>query len=473
MEVKVRFAPSPTGFLHVGGLRTALFNYLYAKKIGGKIILRIEDTDQTRKVENAVEYLLSTFESLNIQFDEGPNIGGCNGPYYQSLRLSFYEDHINILLKNESVYPCFCTSARLDKLRKKLTAKKKTIKYDRYCLRLSKDEVQSQMNTKQHVIRMRVPDNGEVVFYDTIRGKVSIKCSELDDQVLIKSDGYPTYHFANVVDDHFMGITHVMRGEEWLSSTPKHILLYQFFDWKLPKFIHLPLLLNSDKSKLSKRQGDVAVENYLQKGYLPEAILNFVALLGWHPKNEQEIFSLPELEKEFSLKRIHKSGAVFDIEKLNWMNGQYLKNMPVDILINYAKPEFESAGLNVSDTRKFKAVIKNARKRSNTVLEMIEHSVPFFNKLTFSNDELNSLKNDSSQLVLKYFSEKLSNQIIWSEEEIKSLVKEAGESTNVSGKELYYPLRLSLFGASQGPDIHCLVDVLGVDESIKRIKSHL
>ena len=217
----------------------------------------------------------------------------------------------------------------------------------------------------------------------------------------------------------------------------------------------------------------MAVEDYLQKGYLPEAILNFVALLGWHPKNEQEIFSLPELENKFSLKRIHKSSAVFDIEKLNWMNGQYLKNMPVDILMNYAKPEFESAGLNISSTRKFKAVIKNARKRSNTVLEMIEHSVPFFNKLTFSNDELNSLKDNLSQLVLKYFSEKLSDQIIWSEKEIKSLMKETGESTNVCGKELYSPLRLSLFGAYQGPDIPCLVDVLGVDESVKRIKSHL
>ena len=473
MQVKVRFAPSPTGLLHVGGLRTALFNYLYAKKFGGKIILLIEDTDQTRKVENAVKHLLSTFESLNIQFDEGPNIGGCNGPYYQSQRLSFYEDHINILLNNGSAYPCFCTSARLNNIREKLTANKKTIKYDRHCLGLLKEEVQSRMNTEQYVVRMKVPEVDDVIFYDVVRDKVSIKCDELDDQILIKSDGYPTYHFANVVDDHFMGITHVMRGEEWLSSTPKHVLLYQFFDWKLPKFIHLPLLLNSDKSKLSKRQGDVAVGDYLQKGYLPEAILNFVALLGWHPKNEQEIFSLPELEKEFSLKRIHKSGAVFDIEKLNWMNGQYLKNIPIDILMNYAKPEFECAGLNVSDTRKFKAVIKNARKRSNTVLEMIEHSASFFNKLTFSNNELNSLKNNSSQLVLKYFSEKLSNQIIWSEEEIKSLVKEAGESTNVSGKELYSPLRLSLFGASVGPDIPCLVDVLGVDESVKRIKSHL
>ncbi|SVD26885.1 uncharacterized protein METZ01_LOCUS379739, partial [marine metagenome] len=246
MSIKVRFAPSPTGFLHVGGLRTALYNYLYAKKQDGKIVLRIEDTDQTRKTDNAVENLRDSFNYLDIHFDEGPYINGDNGPYYQSQRLSIYKDHIKILLKNGSAYPCFCTSMRLDDLREKLTAEKKTIKYDRYCLGLSKNEIQSRMKTEQHVIRMKVPDEDEVMFFDVVRECVAIRCEELNDQVLIKSDGYPTYHFANVVDDHLMGITHVMRGEEWLPSTPKHALLYQSFDWKLPKFIHLPLLLNPD-----------------------------------------------------------------------------------------------------------------------------------------------------------------------------------------------------------------------------------
>ena len=473
MEVKVRFAPSPTGYLHVGGLRTALFNYLYAKKVGGKIVLRIEDTDQYRKIENAVDNLLSTFDSLNIQFDEGPNIGGDYGPYYQSQRLSVYADQIKILLENGSAYPCFCSGKRLNELRNKLSAGKKIIKYDRLCLGLSKEKVQSRIREEKYVIRMNIPKNNEVVFYDVVRDKVSIKCSELDDQILIKSDGYPTYHFANVIDDHFMGITHVMRGEEWLPSTPKHVLLYQFFDWELPKFIHLPLLLNPDKSKLSKRQGDVAVENYLQKGYLPEAILNFVALLGWHPNNEQEIFSRLKLINEFSLKRINKSGAVFDIEKLNWMNGQYLKNLSIETIMNYAKSIFENNNIDITDTRKFKAIIENARTRSNTILEMIEHSIPFFNKLTFSTDELNRLKNNSSQIVLKYFSNKLSNQTSWSKEEILLLVKDTGANTNVEGKELYSPLRLSLFGSPHGPDIPHLIDILGVDESVKRMKNHL
>ena len=254
MEAKVRFAPSPTGHLHVGGLRTALFNYLYAKKVGGKIILRIEDTDQSRKVENAVENLISTLEALQIHFDEGPTQGGGCGPYFQSERISIYNEHIERLLDSGDAYPCFCPVEKLEETRKKQSEAKHTIKYDRHCLKLNTAATRKGMETKPHVIRMKVPNEEEVVFFDVVRERVAIRCEELDDQVLIKSDGFPTYHFANVVDDHLMGITHVLRGEEWLPSTPKHVLLYQFFNWKQPKFIHLPLLLNPDKSKLSKRQ---------------------------------------------------------------------------------------------------------------------------------------------------------------------------------------------------------------------------
>jgi len=473
MEVKVRFAPSPTGYLHVGGLRTALFNYLYAKKVGGKIVLRIEDTDQARKVENAVENLYSTFESLNIQFDEGPVQGGGCDPYYQSKRLHIYSEHIKNLLIKGHAYPCFCTSKRLADVRKKQADAKKTIKYDRHCQKLDRNKITSKMKTDSYVIRLKVPNEEEVSFYDMVRERVAIRCKEIDDQVLIKSDGFPTYHFANVVDDYLMGITHVIRGEEWLSSTPKHILLYQFFDWKLPKFIHLPLLLNPDKSKLSKRQGDVAVEDYLNNGYLPEALINFVALLGWHPKNDREIFSFNELEKEFSLKRIHKSGAVFDIEKLNWMNGQYLKNMSIDPLMNYVRPVFEKAGLDISDARKFKAVVENARKRVDKISEIIDHSIPFYTKLAFSNNDLNILNNDVSQSILKFISEKLSHQPNWSEEEVKSLVKKTTEVTGIGGKDLYSPLRLSLFGSPHGPDIPLLIEILGVDETINRLRQHI
>ncbi|MBC8256405.1 MAG: glutamate--tRNA ligase [Candidatus Marinimicrobia bacterium] len=470
MEVKVRFAPSPTGHLHVGGLRTALFNYLYAKKVGGKIVLRIEDTDQSRKVENAVENLISTFEALQISFDEGPVQGGDYGPYFQSERLPIYNEQIKLLLEDGKAYPCFCSAEKLEEARKKQSETKQTIKYNRQCLKLDAAEARKRMEKEPHVIRMKVPGEEEVLFYDVVRERVAIRCEELDDQVLIKSDGFPTYHFANVVDDHLMGITHVLRGEEWLPSTPKHVILYQFFNWKQPKFIHLPLLLNPDKSKLSKRQGDVAVEDYLNKGFLPETLINFVALLGWHPKNEQELFGLAELEKEFSLKRINKSGAVFDIEKLKWMNSQYLKNLPIETIMNYAEPVFKAEGLETTDVGKFQAVVENARKRVDTIHEMIEHSTPFYTEVQFSDEDKNLLRNEPSQKVVTFFSKKLSNKSNWTEAEIKILVNETAEKTGVKGKDLYAPLRLALFGAAHGPDIPLLIDILGVDEAINRLK---
>ena len=473
MLIKVRFAPSPTGFLHVGGLRTALYNYLYAKKVGGKTVLRIEDTDQSRKVNNAVENLLDSFKCLNLHFDEGPNIGGDNGPYYQSQRLSIYEDNIKVLLENGSAYPCFCTSERLDNLRKKLAKEKKTIKYDRHCFGLLKEEVQSRMNTEQYVVRMKVPEVDDVIFYDVVRDKVSIKCDELDDQILIKSDGYPTYHFANVVDDHFMGITHVMRGEEWLSSTPKHVLLYQFFDWKSPKFIHLPLLLNQDKSKLSKRQGDVVVEDYLKKGYLPETILNFVALLGWRPPNEQEIFSLSELEKKFSLKRIHKSGAVFDIEKLNWMNSQYLMNMPLDQIAEKAKPYFNKYEFDLSDTEKYLKIVDNARCRVNTLAEIPAESKMFYGEILPSAENSALLKTENSKTLLSQFFSQIQSSSDLDGEGFKQLLIETGNKMGIKGNELFFPIRIALYGDSKGPDIPLIFSILGKAETIQRLEKYI
>ncbi|MBC8198053.1 MAG: glutamate--tRNA ligase [Candidatus Marinimicrobia bacterium] len=469
MSIKVRFAPSPTGYLHVGGLRTALYNYLYAKKNDGKIILRIEDTDQSRKVEGAVENLISTFKNIGIEFDEGPSQGGDFGPYFQSQRLDIYKDYIQKLILNKSAYPCFCSSDRLTKIREKQSENKEPIKYDRHCLSLADSEINSRMNNEKYVIRLKIPNEGEVIFYDQVRGKVSIECKEIDDQVLIKTDGFPTYHFANVVDDYLMGITHVMRGEEWLPSTPKHVLLYQAFDWKLPKFIHLPLLLNPDKSKLSKRQGDVAVEDYLSKGYLSETLINFVGLLGWHPKDDREIFNLDELINEFSIKRVQKSGAVFDKEKLNWMNGQYLKEMKISTILNRVVPIFEDAGIDISDTRKFSAVVENARQRVSTLPEMIEHSIPFYSEINFIEEDKLILTSESSQKVFKVLSDKLLNSNDLQEINIKQYIKEAGIETNVKGKDLFLPIRLVLFGEKHGPDIALIISILGKKESIKRL----
>ena len=263
MTKSVRFAPSPTGYLHVGGLRTALYNYLYAKGEGGKIILRIEDTDQSRKVENAVEQLMSVFDVMEIHFDESPKNEGHYGPYFQSQRLDLYKKHVSELVDKGLAYPCFCSSERLDTLRKEKQALKLSTKYDRHCLLFTKDEIAKKYKSEPHVIRLKIPDSKSITFNDRVRNDVTFNTEEIDDQVLLKSDGFPTYHLANVVDDYHMGITHVIRGEEWLSSTPKHILLYNAFEWKAPQFAHVPLLLNPDKSKLSKRQGDVAVEDYL------------------------------------------------------------------------------------------------------------------------------------------------------------------------------------------------------------------
>ncbi len=351
--VRVRFAPSPTGYLHVGGLRTALYNYLFAKKHGGSFVLRIEDTDQKRLVEDATEKLLDTL-GMFFEWGEGvmqiqneklkmKNVGEF-GPYVQSERLEIYKKYADELIEKKKAYRCFCSAERLDEVRKEQESRKEPTRYDGRCRELSKEEVAGRLKENApHVVRFRVEGTGEITFDDIVRGKVSFARKTIDDQVLLKSDGFPTYHLANVVDDHLMGITHVIRGEEWLPSTPKHILLYEAFGWDIPQFAHLPLLLNPDRSKLSKRQGDVAVEDYLGKGYLPEALLNFVALLGWNPGDgkTQEIFSLDELVDAFDLEHVHKGGAVFDVKKLDWLNAQYIKKLSLDDFLTKTLPFLE------------------------------------------------------------------------------------------------------------------------------------
>jgi len=333
--VRTRFAPSPTGYLHIGGLRTALYSYLFAKKNNGKFLLRIEDTDQKRYVEGALENLLRTLSWAGLDNDEGPYLEGDTvkqkgdkGPYIQSERTELYRQHAQILVDKGSAYPCFCTPERLDEMRKKQESLKMAPMYDRLCLKLTPEEIQAKKDAgTPFVIRQKIPHGEKLRFTDLIRGVVVFETSNVDDQVLMKSDNFPTYHLANVVDDHMMEITHAIRGEEWLPSTPKHILLYQAFGWQPPEFAHIPLLLNKDKTKLSKRQGDVSVEDYIQKGYTKEALINFIVLLGWHPGKgvEQEIFSMEDLTHEFSLEKVHKAGAIFDIEKLNWFNFQWQK----------------------------------------------------------------------------------------------------------------------------------------------------
>jgi glutamyl-tRNA synthetase len=477
-SIRVRFAPSPTGFLHIGGLRTALYNYLYAKKQNGKIILRIEDTDRKRFVEGAVDNLIETIDWAGITFDEGPRIGGDFGPYFQSERLNIYSEQSSKLIAAGKAYYCFCTPERLEKLRdeqKKL--KLPQLKYDKHCLSLTKDEIEKNINSNiSYVIRLNVEADKTVTFEDEIRGKVEFDTNTIDDQVLIKSDGYPTYHLANVVDDYLMKISHVIRGEEWLPSTPKHILLYDYFNWEKPNFAHLPLLLNPDKSKLSKRQGDVAVEDYRSKGYLKEALINFVALLGWNYGDDKEFYELNELKEKFSIKRVHKAGAVFNLEKLNWLNFEHLRKKDDNEILKMLRNEISVSDYNndnYTDEYLLK-VISSMRERISFMREYLTKGFYFF-EAPKDYEERNlkkRWKEDSHELLkkIKVEFENLDNPAI--EDFETSLTKTAGE-LNIGKGKLIHPLRIAVSGVGEGPGVFEILNVLGKNEVIKRIDTAL
>ena len=475
MSVRVRFAPSPTGYLHVGGLRTALYNYLVAKRSGGTFILRIEDTDQSRKVEGATENLIETLKWAGVEFDEGPGKDGNHGPYIQSQRLSLYHNHVRTLLGHDKAYYCFCTTERLDQLRKQQSESGVDPKYDRFCRNIPYEQAQKRIALNEpHVVRMKVPLGGEMVFEDIIRGKVTISYTVMDDQVILKSDGFPTYHLAVVVDDHLMEISHVIRGEEWLPSTPKHILLYQYFGWDVPMFAHLPLLLNPDKSKLSKRQGDVAVEDYRAKGYLKEALINFVAFLGWNPGDEREIFSIQDLIKEFSLERVGKAGAVFNIDKLNWMNQQHMKLKSNDELLPLVKPLMAGKGWNSFPDEYIKNVIGLMKERV-VVLNDFVNSTSYFFEDPSSYDEAAKAKNwnaDSSNY-LKKLSVRLQVLIQFDSPSIENALRTTATEFNIGAGKLIHPLRLALSGISQGPSLFHLAEVLGKETVLRRIDAAL
>ncbi|MBU2264204.1 glutamate--tRNA ligase, partial [Patescibacteria group bacterium] len=346
-NIRIRFAPSPTGFLHIGSLRIALFDYLTAKSLDGKLILRVEDTDEKREVQGATESLIKILDWAGLKFDEGPHVGGNFGPYIQSQRLNIYKKYVDELLADNQAYYCFCSVERLQKMREEQQAQKQPPKYDKFCRNLSKEEIEKKIKQgESYVIRQKIPLDGEIIVYDELRGEIKFQNANLEDHILLKADGRPTYQLANAVDDHLMEISHVLRGDEWLSSFPKNILLYQAFGWQLPKFIHLPLTLNKDGGKLSKRQGDVAIEDYKTKGYLPEALLNFCVLQGWHPSasikasvdKKDEILSLEEMVKYFDYHSMGISPSVFDIEKLDYFNGYYIRQKPLEELTKLCLP---------------------------------------------------------------------------------------------------------------------------------------
>lgn len=470
-EVRVRFAPSPTGFIHIGSLRTALFNLLFARHHGGKNILRIEDTDQSRKVEGAVENLIKNLSLLDINFDEGPLQGGDFGPYYQSERLDIYKKYCDELVSKGAAYYAFDTPEELDEMRKLQQLEGRQTMYDGRARDLTEDEVKENIkNGKPFVIRLKVPRDEEIKFDDLIKGTIKIETNAIDDQILLKSDGFPTYHLANVVDDHLMNITHIIRGEEWVTSVPKHILIYRALGWEVPKMAHVPLILNKDKTKLSKRQGDVAVEDYLKKGYLKEALINFMALLGWNPGEgeEQEFFSLEELNKRFTIEKVQASGAVFNIDKLNWMNNAYIKNYDPDKLTELSLPYFENTGIDINDITKVKKILLAVRVYLNKLDEIPEQLKIFTQEdVALENENLKEiLLADTSKTVFKALVEKFAGVQILDPVSYKNALNEVQKETGIKGKQLFKPLRIALTGSENGPELPAIAEIFGKDKVI-------
>ncbi len=478
---RTRFAPSPTGYLHIGGLRTCLYNVLLARQSNGTFLLRVEDTDRERYVPGAVEALLTTLSRVGLAPDEGPVLvdglvkqnGDC-GPYIQSERLPIYTEYARQLVDRGHAYFCFCSSERLDSLRRQQEIAKLQTKYDRRCLTLTHEEIKTRLSANEpRVVRLKMPE-GETSFDDVIRGRITISNNEIDDQVLMKSDGFPTYHLAVVVDDHLMNITHVIRGEEWITSTPKHITLYKLFGWEAPLFAHLPLILNPDKSKLSKRQGDVAVEDFLDKGYLPEALVNFVALLGFNPKADQEIYTMEELIALFDLTKINKSGAVLDTVKLDWMNGQYILKKTPEQLVECVYPFIARVGKTIEDDLLLRmCTIEQPRlTRLTDIVDLIDGylAVPTYDpqliiwkKADADDAKINLL---AVKTLIENFDANVWSDIALIESTIKRYISDSG----LQNGNVLWPTRVALSGRSASPSPFELIWALGKKESVKRIE---
>jgi glutamyl-tRNA synthetase len=487
--------------MHVGNFRSALYNYLYARKNQGVFFLRIEDTDRTRLVEGGVENIIRTLAAMGLTYDEGPFLTqdgrleqrGAVGPYIQSERLDIYRAHAGRLLEQGDAYRCFCTQERLERLRKEQEAARLPPGYDRYCRDLDPQEAaKHEKSGEPHVVRFKMPREGETEFHDMVRGPVTFRNVLQDDYVLLKSDGYPTYHLANVVDDHLMGTTHVIRGEEWLPSTPKHVLLYKAFGWTPPQFAHLPLLLNPDRSKLSKRQGDVAVEEYLDNGYLPEALANFVALLGWNPSGEREVYGLDELIEAFDVKDVNSAGAVFNREKLDWLNGKYLRALPPEKLAARAAPFFVRAGLlhgagdgwkvassgETLSAAEFGRLLSLERERVKTLGELPDATAFLLDdRLDYPAERLSWKDQPAGEVFarLEGMRECLGDipeeafTLKDLEDRVKAFIVEKGWGNG----DTLWPLRVALSGREKSPSPFEIMAVLGKMRTIRRVENAL
>ena len=475
-KIRTRYAPSPTGRMHVGNLRTALYAYLITKHEGGDFLLRIEDTDQERYVEGAVDIIYRTLEKTGLIHDEGPDKDGGCGPYVQSERMAsgLYLEYAKKLVEKGEAYYCFCDKERLDSLKQSVSEDGTVIThYDKHCLNLSKEEIEEKLASGiPYVIRQNNPTEGTTTFNDIIFGDITVDNSELDDMILIKSDGYPTYNFANVVDDHLMGITHVVRGSEYLSSSPKYNRLYEAFGWEIPTYVHCPIITNEEHKKLSKRSGHSSYEDLLEQGFVSEAIVNFVALLGWSPEGEQEIFSLDELIKEFDFKRINKSPAVFDMVKLRWMNGEYIKAMDNDKFYEMAMPYIKEVVKADVDLTKIADLMKT---RIETFLDIAE-KIDFFNELPeydvamYTHKKMKTNSENSLQ-VLKDVLPRFEQLEDYSCASIEALLKEYIAEREIKNGMVLWPVRTAVSGKQMTPGgAYEIMEILGKEESLRRIR---
>ncbi|MFH1188458.1 MAG: glutamate--tRNA ligase [bacterium] len=478
-KIRVRFAPSPTGSMHIGNLRTALYAYCVAKQNQGDFIVRIEDTDQSRFIDGAVDKVFETLKWAGLNNDEGVMMNengvvsekGEYSPYFQSKRLDIYKQYVTLLLEKGVAYPCFCSKERLDNIRKEQQLAKKSPKYDKCCLALSKAEAEQRIDTgEEHVIRLNIPSDKIITFTDAVYGKISVPGHSLDDQVLIKSDGFPTYHFAVVVDDHLMEISHVIRGEDWIPSAPKHVLLYEYFGWEMPTFVHLPNILGDNKKKLSKRQGDVSVEDFIDKGYLPEAVINFIAFLGWHPKEDKDVMSITEIISEFDVSRIQKAGAKFDREKLDWLNGYYIKQLSIADFMTHAHAFLPN------DWKLNEAMILSVQPRIKTFSELKElvsfyFDIPDYDVSLLQWKDMNIITVRENLIEMHSFIDNLPEEALFTTDELLKIVLGYLDASGKNRGEVLWPLRVALSGQKQSPSPFEIMAAIGKEKSLERIDS--
>lgn len=476
-NIKVRFAPSPTGPLHIGGARSALFNYLLARRFGGKMVLRIEDTDLERSSRQSEENIIESLKWLGLDWDEGPDVGGEYGPYRQTERLELYTETAQKLIDQGFAYRCYCSEEELEEQRQAFIAKGELPRYSGCCRNLTKEQEEKYISEgRKPVIRFKVPKDQMIIINDLVRGTVNFESNGIGDFVIIKSDGIPTYNFAVTVDDHLMKITHVIRAEEHLSNTPRQILIYEALGWEKPTFAHISLILGKDKTKMSKRHGATSVVQYREQGYLPEAVVNFLALLGWAPGGEEEIFTMEQLIEQFSLDRVAKNPAVFDMDKLKWINGYYIRQSPIERITDLALPYFKEAGflsgeINEEQYQWAKMIVTAVQEKIHALSEIVDY-LPIFTgeEVIVENEEAAQvLQEEQVPQVIEALRSKLAEMDILEPDAVKKALKAITKETKLGGRKVYMPLRVALTGQMHGPELHYIIPILGKDLIVKRL----